>query len=57
VRDILILLSGLATAKSRGTSDLPLTAGNSPPIRVDSALMRIDNLTPLTDEEVMKAFM
>lgn len=47
----------LAIARSRRASDIHFSAGSPPLIRVDSALTRIDNAAPLTDEEVMKAFM
>jgi twitching motility protein PilT len=47
----------LDIAKSKNASDVHLSAGSPPLIRVDGALRRIDNYTPLTGEEVRAAFM
>ena len=47
----------LTIAKSKKASDIHLSLGSPPLIRVDGALMRIDNVEPLTGDEVMQAFM
>jgi twitching motility protein PilT len=47
----------LEIAKSKNASDMHLSAGSPPLIRVDGALMGIDNVNPLTEYEVREAFM
>jgi twitching motility protein PilT len=44
-------------AKSKKASDLHLSAGNAPLIRINGNLTRIDNRVPLTVDEVETAFM
>ena len=47
----------LTIAQSKKASDLHLSAGNPPLIRVNGNLARIDNFGPLAGEEVKGAFM
>ena len=46
----------IAIAKSKNASDLHLSVGSPPLIRVNGALTRIDNLNPLTVDELDAAF-
>jgi pilus retraction protein PilT len=51
------IFSWLTVAKSKKASDLHLSSGNPPLIRVNGDLARLDNFDPLTGEEVKGAFM
>ena len=51
------IFSWLTVAKSKKASDLHLSFGNPPLIRVNGDLARLDNFGPLTGEEVKGAFM
>ena len=46
----------LTIAKSKKASDIHISAGSSPLIRVNGVLMHIDDVNPLTEYEVMEAF-
>ena len=47
----------LTIAKSKNASDIHLSAGSPPLVRVEGELIRIENVKPLTGDEVKEAFM
>ena len=47
----------LNIARSKNASDLHISAGNPPLIRINGNLTRIDNYIPLTVDEVESTFM
>jgi twitching motility protein PilT len=42
--------------KSKNASDLHLAAGNVPLIRIDGELTRVENINPLTQDDIEKVF-
>ncbi len=47
----------LEIAKSKHASDVHLTVGTSPLIRVNGELIKLDDINPLTEDQAMVAFM